>query len=124
EPDDPVGVPDAGDLRIDDDQRSLGGAGGGLEARFDTGRAVDEHAVEVLVLEQCPHRLLHPGVGKGALVASLRGGQKMKVVDALVTDYRLAELATPFEDVDEVIDDPALQTHDDVEVAQADVGVD
>src|SRR5262249_19607926 len=58
------------------------------------------------------------------LVARLRSGEHVEVLALLVADERLVEVRFLLDDVDEVVDDAALATHDEVEVAQADVEVD
>ncbi len=63
-------------------------------------------------------------VGERVLVAGLRGGEQREGVEALVADQRLGQLGIALDDVDEVVDDPALGAHDEVEVAQADVEID
>ncbi len=57
------------------------------------------------------------------LVAGLAGGQEVEGIDALVADERLGELGVALDHVDEVIDDPALGAHHEVEVAQAHVEI-
>ena len=41
----------------------------------------------------------------------------------LVADHRLVGLAVAFQEVDQVVDDAVLQAHDDVQVAETDVGI-
>ena len=65
-----------------------------------------------------------PSAVERVLVARLRGGQHVQVLDALVADQRLLQLGLVADHVDEVVDDPALAAHDQVQVAQADVEVD
>src|SRR5690606_41145405 len=62
--------------------------------------------------------------GQGILVAGLRGGKDGQIVEAPVLDERLVEARLALDDVDEVEDDPALASHDDVEIAQTHVEID
>jgi hypothetical protein len=62
--------------------------------------------------------------GQRVLVAGLRGGQHVQVVAVLVLDQRLGQRGFAVDDIDQVINDAAFATHDQVEVAQADVEVD
>ena len=48
----------------------------------------------------------------------------MQGVQPLVADQRLRQLGVALHDVDQVIDHPALGSHDEVEVAQAHIEVD
>ena len=73
---------------------------------------------------QLAHDAGHALARERVLVAGLRGGEQVQRVDALVADQRLRQLGVALDDVDEVVDDPALGAHDEVEVAQADVEID
>src|SRR3546814_16791563 len=75
---------------------------------------------DLTVLAQVGKYLLHAFPGQRVLVAGLRGGQHKQGVQALVLDQRLLERSLTLDHVDEVIHDPSLATHDQVEVAQAD----
>ena len=69
----------------------------------------------------------HPFDAFGAervLVAGLGGGQHEQRLQPLVLDERLLERALAIDDVDEVVHDPPLAAHDQVQVAQADVKID
>src|SRR5690606_8381814 len=63
-------------------------------------------------------------LGERVLVAGLAGGQDVQRVDLLVLDQGLREAGLAVDDVDEVVHHAALATHDEVEVAQADVEID
>ncbi len=97
-------------------------AHGKSRAALDTGRAVADDPVE-LVLELADDAADADGV-EGVLVPRLRGGQKEERLEPLVADQGLVELGVALDDVDEVVDHAALGTHDEVEIAQADVEVD
>ncbi len=95
---------------------------GELGAALDTGRGVADHPVELLA------QFLHdPGdarIGQGVLVTGLRSRQQVQALDPLVLDQRLRQLGVAVDHVDQIVDDPALGAHDQVEVAQADVEID
>src|SRR5690606_18467707 len=77
------------------------------------------HELPELVAE--PH---HVAGADGRLVARLGGGDQIQLfLEPLILDHRLAQPGAPFDDVHEVVDDAVLQTHDDVEVEQADVRI-
>ena len=63
-------------------------------------------------------------LGESLLVAGLAGRQHREVVDALVADQGLADAGVAVDDVDEIEDDAALATHDQIEIAQAHVEID
>ena len=71
----------------------------------------DQHARDALVRQRI-------------LVARLGRGQDREVFQALVADERLRELRVALHNVDEIEYDPPLGTHDEVEVAQADIEID
>src|SRR5262249_18906098 len=58
------------------------------------------------------------------LVAGLRGREHEQRVEALVLDERLFQRAVAVDDVDEVVHHAPLASHDEIEIAQADVEVD
>jgi hypothetical protein len=58
------------------------------------------------------------------LVTRLAGGEHEKVVALLVLDQGLVQVGFAVDDIDQVVHHAALATHDQVEVAQADVEVD
>src|SRR5690606_10906642 len=121
--DDAVGVTHRGHFRVDHDHRLVGEVHGQERALLDAGRRVAHDVLEAVggqVLED----LLDALLGEGILVAGLRGGQHVEVVEALVLDQGLLERGLAVDDVDEVVNHAALAAHDQVEVAQADVEVD
>src|SRR3984957_19458492 len=63
-------------------------------------------------------------IGERFLVASLRRGQEIQRIDALVLDQRLFEYAVALDDIHEIIYDTPLAPHDQIEVAQSDVEID
>ena len=75
-------------------------------------------------LAQLAHDAGHALTRERVLVAGLRGGEQVQRVDALVADQGLRQLGVALGDVDEVVDDPALGPHHQVEVAQADIEID
>src|SRR5437763_157077 len=91
-------------------------------AALDAGGAVADHPVEPLAQlgDAAPHPLLRQRV----LVARLRGGEQVERVDPLVADQRLLQLHVAVGDVDQVVHDPTLGPHDEIEIAQADIEVD
>jgi hypothetical protein len=122
EADDPIGVTDGGHLGVRDDEHQVGRGHGVAKASFDAGGRVDHEPVEVRA--NLVGQALHVLGRDGGLVARLGGRDEVQVGQALILDHRLTEFAAPLDDVDQVVDDAVLQSHDDVEVAQADVGVD
>ena len=65
--------------------------------------------ITVLMVDlQFGNHAAHPLEGQGVLVSGLRGGQDEELVLPLVLDERLVERAFAVNDVQEVIDDPAL----------------
>src|SRR5690606_28035730 len=62
--------------------------------------------------------------GEGVLVARLRSRQDVEVVELLVADERLIERCFALNDIDEVIHHAAFATHDEIQVAKADIEID
>ena len=119
--DHPVGIPHRGDLGGADDQRFVGGGDGVLEAAFDAGRTVDENEVEfpAELLSEADHFL---GIDHVFVVALGRGNEK-QALDPPVPDGCLLQLAFSLDRVHDVEHDPVFQSHDHVQVPQADVHV-
>ena len=65
-----------------------------------------------------------PSSVSASLSRVCEAGSRESVVEPLVADQRLRELGVALDDVDEVVDDPPLGAHDEVEIAQADVEID
>ena len=91
--------------------------------RFDAGRTVDQHVVGQL------GRLRRQSLANCASVTRLcrafaRPARIDERLEALVLDQRLAQLAAAFDDLDQVEDDALLEAEHEIEVAQADIGVD
>ena len=95
------------------------------EARafLDAGGRIADDVVEA-VFGQLLQHALDAFLVERFLVARLRGREHVQRVEAFVLDQRLLERALLMDHVDEVVDDAPLATHDQVEVAQADVEVD
>ena len=53
-----------------------------------------------------------------------RSRKDIQGLDPFVFDERLLESAVALDDIDEVVHDPPLATHDEVQIAQADVEID
>jgi hypothetical protein len=87
------------------------------------GRRVADDVVELHRLQLLQHPL-DALLLQRVLVACLGGGQDVELVELLVLDEGLRQLDLFVDDVDEVVHDAALDAHDQVEVAQADVEVD
>ena len=68
--------------------------------------------------------LRDPVLGQAVLVPALRSWQKSERVEALVSNEGLRELCLAFDDIDQIEDHAPLGTHDQVEIAQADIEVD
>lgn len=114
EPDDPVGVADGRDFRVGDDEHLVRAGDGVAEALLDPRWRVDQDEVELpaQLFAQRPHLL-----GRDRfLVTGLCRRDEVEVVQPLVADHGLAEPATSFHDVDDVVDDAVLQAENDVEV--------
>jgi hypothetical protein len=73
---------------------------------------------------QLDHDAGHAVGAERVLVAGLRGGEQVQRVDPLVADQSLGQLGVALDDVDEVVDDPPLRPHHEIQVAQADVEID
>ncbi len=115
-------VAHGGDFGIGHHQRLVRESHSQHRAAFDARRAVANHPVEAL--PQVADDPLDALLREGVLVAGLRGRQKVQRVDALVADQRLRQLGVPLRDVDEVVNDPPLCAHHEVEIAQAHVEID
>src|SRR5947209_10296546 len=89
---------------------------------LDSRRAVADDVVEILL--QLVDDATHPLALQRVLVARLRGREDIEILQALVADQRLVELGIAVDDVDEVEDDAAFASHDEIEIAQADVEID
>ncbi len=95
---------------------------GELSAALDAGGGVADHPIELRA-----KLFHHPGdafVGEGILVPGLGGREQVETFEPLVLDQGLRKLGVAVNDVDEVVDHPALGTHDEVEVTQTDVEID
>ena len=92
-------------------------------AGLDAGGRVADDVVEAHLAELLQHALDAILVER-VLVARLRGGQDIQLLALLVLDERLVQVGFVVDDVDEVIDNTALASHDQVEVAQAHVEID
>ncbi|MOA02937.1 hypothetical protein D3C78_1224140 [compost metagenome] len=120
---DAVGIAHRGDFGVGHHQRFVGEVHGHQRAALDArGRVADDevkaHFAQIL------EDLLDAILGQGFLVAGLRGGQHEQVVALLILDQRLIQVGFALDHIDQVIDHPALATHDQVEIAQTDVEVD
>ena len=120
--DDPVAVADGGDLGVGDDDGLVGEVERHLRPSLDPGRAVADDVLELLA--QLVQRLADALGVERVLVLGLRGREDVEAVDPLVLDQRLVQADAVIDDVDEVEHHPALATHHEVEVAQADVEID
>jgi hypothetical protein len=87
------------------------------------GGAVADDVVKIHRLEVV-NDFANPFFGKRFFVAGLRGRQDVEVFDALILDKRLVEVGFSIDNIDEVVNDAAFDTHDEVKVAQADVKID
>ncbi len=63
-------------------------------------------------------------LGQCVLVAGLRGRQHIEVVAAFVANQRLVEIGLLIDDIDEIVDDAPLASHDEIQVAQTDIEID
>ena len=57
-------------------------------------------------------------------IAGLRCGQNKQVVTLLVFDQRLVQIGFTLDHIDQVVHHTALTTHDQIQVAQADIEID
>lgn len=120
--DHPVGIAHGGILGSRDDNRPVGAGYRVAEALLDAGRTVDDDIIVFpLQLQDDVLDLLRRDVG---LVLRLGGGQHVQLLEPLVLDERLLQAAAPLCNVHEIVDDPVLKPHDDVQIAQADIGID
>ena len=121
-------------IAVDDDPTvNLRAAREGLEWNVLV-TVADELALSDFVVPSFVHRgkltlALHAGthdavLGQRLLVAGLTGGQHVEILQALVLDQRLVQRGVAVDDVDEVVDYPALAAHDEIQVTQADIEVD
>ena len=120
---DAIGVAHRGNFRIDHHHGMVGEIHRQVRTFLDAGRRVAHDVVEAVFGKAVEH-LLDAFLGQCILVAGLAGGQHVQVVVALVLDQRLLQRGFAVDDVDEVVHHAPLATHDQVEVAQADVEVD
>src|SRR6185312_238583 len=107
---------------IGDDYDIVRSGDGIAEALLDASGRVNQREVELAseLFTQRSHLLRRNGV----LLARLWRRDQIQAVETLVPDHRLAQFAGALDDIDEVIDDAILQTEDDIEVAQTDIGID
>ena len=92
-----------------------------LEALLDTRRAIDKDVVELRLelLYQFSHLLWRDRV----LVSGLSSRQEKETFHTLVADERLLQAALSFDHVDQVVDDSIFEAQDDIEIAEADIGI-
>ena len=119
--DDAVRVADGAHLWCGDDDCAVCTSDGVLEALLDACWAVHQDVVK-LVLE-LGHKVTHLLRCDGVLVSGLCRGEQVQPLYALVADECLLEAALSFNDVDQVVDDSVFEAKDDVEVAEADIGI-
>ena len=118
-----IGVANRADFRRRDDDRFLRAGDRIAETAFDAGRAIDQHVVGIArrpaatIASNCDF-------GDRVFLARLRGRKNRERLEALVFDQRLAQLAASFGDFDQIEDDALLEPEHQIEIAQADVGVD
>ncbi len=119
-----VGVAHRGYLRVRNDQRFVGKGQGHDRAALDACRRITDHIVEAHVFELLEN-LFDAFLCQCLLVTSLRSREYEKVpaFAVLILDQRLGECCFAVQHIDKVIDDTAFTTHDQIEVAQADVEV-
>ncbi len=110
-------------LGVGDHQGVVGEVRRHQRARFDTGGGIADNVLE-LHLGEIVQYLFDAFLGEGVFVAGLRSREDIQVLQLLVADQRLVQRGFSLDDVHEVVDDPALATHDEIEVAQPDVEVD
>ena len=90
---------------------------------FDPRGTVEEHIVELL--RQLCDRFLDLVEIEILLVVQLRSREQHECsVCVLLLDHGLFARASPLEDIHEGVDDAVLQSHDQVQVAEADIHVD
>ena len=120
--DDAVGVANRAHLRRRHDDRFACAGERVAEPVLDAGRAVDQNELGHLrqLVDDFDHRFL----ADRRLLARLGGRKHRERFEALVADQRLAQLAAALDDFDQVEDDALLDAEHEVEVAQADVGID
>ena len=115
-------IADRRHLRIGDDDGGVGESHGERGATLDTGWAIADDPVEFCA--QFPDHARHAVFGERILVPRLRGRKQRQRVDPLVADQRLRKLRDTLHDIDQVVDDPSLGSHDQVEVSESDVEID
>src|SRR5690606_31669684 len=85
------------------------------------GRITDDILV---ILGKLLQNLAHPLDRECILVTGLGGRQDKEILATLVLDQGLIERRLAVDHVDQVVDDPALTAHDEIQIAQPDVEVD
>ena len=81
----------------------------------------DEDVVKVLA--QFVRQFHHIFWADSHLVPRLRRRDKKQVLKPLVLNHALTQLASPFDNINKIVDDAVFQTHDDVEIAQTNIGI-
>ena len=62
--------------------------------------------------------------GDRTLIASLGGWDQIEVLQPFISNHGLTELAAPFNDIDQIVDNTVFQAHDNVKISQTNIGVD
>src|SRR5207302_9928212 len=94
---------------------------GVTKALLNTGRRIDDHKVKFPA--ELLAELLHLYAGDSVFIACLGSRQQVEFGQTLIFDESLAQTALPFNNINKVIDDAIFQTHDGIEVTQADIRV-
>lgn len=93
-------------------------------AFLDSGRRVADDILEAVILQHLDD-LAYSLLGQGILVPGLGRGENIEIVYSLmpVLDEGLGKVAFMVNQVDEVINDTPLASHDQVEVAETDIKI-
>jgi hypothetical protein len=78
------------------------------ESFFDAGGRIDEHDVKICA--QVAAQLDNLSLVHGVLFTPLGCREQVQPGQSFVSDERLTQADTPFDDVDDVVDDAILQT--------------
>ena len=120
--DDAVGIPDGRNLRRRDHNRLVSAGDGIGKALLDARRTVNQNIVIVRLqlIDNCLDLIRF----NCRLVRILcRRKQEKPVLEALVLDYGLVKLAPALYNVDNIVDDPVVESQDNIKIAQSDVKV-
>src|SRR5699024_8433306 len=110
------------DLRVGDHEGIISKVGCHEGTGFNAGGGITNNVFKAHFLELVQY-LFDPFPRQRILVAGLRRRQDEQVFQLLVANQCLVQGGFPLDDIDEIVDNPALASHDEIEVAQADVKV-